>query len=235
MKKALAGLVLSIISVGTALADTAPGWKGEAELGLVLTSGNTEAQTLNGKLGVSGHYTSFRHTGKAEALQVSDADVVTAQRYLLSWKTDYTFSARNYTFGIISHEDDKFSGYDYRTTGALGYGHRFIDRDNLTLDLEAGPGMRHSVLDDGSSENQGLLRLAGNLLWKISTTSTLTEDLTSESGEDTTISKSVTGLKTQINGDLAMKVTLTLKHVSEVPVGVENTDTETAVTLVYSF
>jgi len=55
-------------------------------------------------------------------------------------------------------------------------------------------------------------------------------------GEDTTVTKSVTALTAQINGSLATKITYTIKNTSDVPTDdIEKTDTETAVTLVYSF
>ena len=80
-----------------------------------------------------------------------------------------------------------------------------------------------------------MLRLAGSLSWNISKTSHFTQDLSAEIGEDTTVSKSVTALKTQIDGSLAMKISYTIKHTSEVPADIEKTDSETAVTLVYGF
>ena len=45
----------------------------------------------------------------------------------------------------------------------------------------------------------------------------------------------MTALTAKVNTSLALKVSLTIKNNSEVPVGTEKTDTETAVTLVYSF
>ncbi|KAF0192935.1 MAG: hypothetical protein FD165_38 [Gammaproteobacteria bacterium] len=80
-----------------------------------------------------------------------------------------------------------------------------------------------------------LARAAGNYVWKISDTTTFSEELTIDAGQDSTISKSVTGLKSQVAGNLATKLTLTIKNTSDVPPGVEKTDTETAVTLVYGF
>ncbi|HGX93410.1 MAG TPA: DUF481 domain-containing protein, partial [Candidatus Tenderia sp.] len=71
--------------------------------------------------------------------------------------------------------------------------------------------------------------------WDVSKTSHFTQELVSDIGEDSTVTKSVTALKTQINGSLAMKLSYTLKNTSKVPTGKEKTDTETAVTLVYGF
>lgn len=136
---------------------------------------------------------------------------------------------------MINYEDDKFSGYDYRVSEALGYGRRVIDEPTLMLSLEIGPGARQSKLETGGSDNEMTARGAAKLEWKIAETSTFTEDLTTDVGEDVTVTKSITALRAQINGSLATKITYTIKNTSDVPVGVRKTDTETAVTLVYSF
>ena len=106
----------------------------------------------------------------------------------------------------------------------------------MTLDLEIGPGAR-KVKDatTGLTETDGIVRVGAKFEWKISDTSTLTEDLTSDINSDLTVTKSVTALTAKIDTKLAMKVSLTIKNNSEVPAGTEETDTETAITLVYSF
>jgi len=63
----------------------------------------------------------------------------------------------------------------------------------------------------------------------------LSEHLTTEIGSDTTITRSVTALTAQLAGSLAMKLSFTARHISEVPASVKDMDTETAVTLVYGF
>lgn len=211
-------------------------WSGEAELGLVATSGNTETQTISGKAKIENDRKKWHHAVSLETLSTESEDVTTAERFLVTGKTDYKISERSYAFGRLSYEDDRFSGYEYQTTGALGMGYRAITQETLSLDLEAGPGVRQSKIDNANdSESETTLYLSGLLDWKLSETANFTEELTSEIGEDVTITKSITGLKSQVAGNLAMKITYTIKNTSEVPVGVEDTDTETAVTLVYSF
>jgi len=138
-------------------------------------------------------------------------------------------------FGVVTYEDDKFSGYDYRVTEAIGYGRRVIEKTNMTLDLEIGPGSRQSKLGSGESDSEAMLRVAANYGWTISKSSKFSEALTVEAGEDVTVTKSVTSLASQIEGNLSMKITFTYKNTSEVPAGLDETDTETAITLVYNF
>ena len=211
-------------------------WSGEAELGFISTTGNTETQTISGKAKVENTLAQWHHTAAVEALSSESEDSTTAKRYMITGKTDYKLSDRNYAFGRLSYEDDHFSGYEYQTTATLGMGYKVIKQEALHLDVEAGPGVRQSEAEDsGDVERETTLYLSGLLGWKLSDTSNFTEELTSEIGDEITVTKSVTGLKTQVNGNLAMKITYTVKHTSEVPAGVDETDTETAVTLVYGF
>lgn len=210
-------------------------WSGEAELGLVVTTGNTETQSINAKTKVINERVKWRHTLIAEALNTADDIRTTSEKYFLSGKSDYKFSEFEYFFGIVTYEDDRFSGYDYQVSEVLGYGRRIIHEPGLTLDIEGGPGARQSETTDGDSDNELIVRLGGSLEWKISENANFSENLSTEIGEDRTITKSITALKAQIVGSLAMKVSLTIKHTSEVPAGNKKTDSETALTLVYSF
>lgn len=210
-------------------------WKASAELGYVSTSGNTETETLNAKAMALTEREKWRHKFEVTALKASDETGTTAEKYTLTGQSDYKLKKPNYLFAIVSYEDDKFSGYDYQLSESVGYGRRVVEETGLSLDLEIGPGARQAKLDSGQSENEGMIRGAAKLDWAVSKTSQFTEVLTMEAGEDVTITKSVTGLSSQINGSLSMKITYTYKNTSEVPVGVDDTDTETAVTLVYKF
>lgn len=208
-------------------------YKGNVELGYVKTSGNTETQTLNAKAKVEAHYSKWRQTLQLEALNSSDKDVTTAERYLASLKTDYRFSKLDYAFGLLNYENDRFSGYDFRTSVTVGYGRRVIDTEPLWLELEGGPGWRYSKPNDDDGQDEAVLRLAGNLGWQLSQSALFEQDLSTEIGEDVTISRSVSALSLQIIGSLAMKLAYSYRYTSEVPVGIEKQDTETSVTLVY--
>lgn len=210
-------------------------WSGEAELGAVVTSGNTETQTVNAKGKLVNEREKWKHTGFVWALNAADDVRTTAERYGVIAKSDYKISEFDYVFINISYEDDRFSGYEYQATESLGYGRRVIHQPNVSLDLEGGPGARQGEIKDGDSENEAILRLAGDLVWKISDSAEFGQALLMEIGEDITITRSTTALKAQIVGSLAMKVSFMAKNTSDVPVGTEKTDTETALTLVYNF
>lgn len=208
-------------------------WKSNVEIGFVKTAGNTETETLNAKAKAETDREKWRHTINLEALNSSDQNVSTAERYLLSGQSSFKMGEKNFFFGLLSYEDDRFSGYDYRVTESVGYGRRVIGDPALTLDLEIGPGARQSKLDSGKSEDELLARGAAKLMWKVSDTSKFTEDFSTEVGENETVTKSVTGLSAKVNGSLSTKISYTIKNTSDVPPGFHRTDSEMAVTLVF--
>ena len=234
MKKTLiSGLLIASFPI-TALA-VPFGWKGEAELGVVITDGNTETQNTNAKMDLNDEQESWRHNIHAEALNASADDVRSAEKYNLSGKTSYKFNEFDTAFLVATYDDDRFSGFDYQASLAAGYGRRLINSDDQTLDIEIGPGYRISELDNGDSADEAMLRVGAKYFLALSKTSNFQQSLVSEIGEDITITKSISSVKAQVNGSLAMKVSLTIKNTSDVPEDTEETDTETAVTLVYAF
>jgi putative salt-induced outer membrane protein len=229
-------LLLSMFFATNAVAEESVerAWKSDAEVGGVVTRGNTRTQSINAKLSVLHEREKWRHEGKLETFKASDRTATTAEKYIGSGKTDYKYSARNYAFATVKYENDRFSGYEYQATEAIGYGRRIAKTMTFTLDFEGGVGARQSKEDDGHPRNKGILRFAGNMSWALSPTSVFTEQLTVEYGVDATVTTSITALKAKINDDLAMKLSFTIKNTSETPPAIESTDTQSAVTLVYA-
>jgi len=243
MKSSLTILASAVLIANSAYAEEAPTslWKASAELGYVSTSGNTETESLNAKAMASTDREEWRHKAEITALSASTTNTLgvdekTAKKYTLMGQSDYKLEGKNFLFGVITYEDDEFSGYDYQATEAIGYGRRVIEDSDLIVDLEIGPGARQTKLTStGKTESEPMVRAAAKIDWTVSKTSKFGEILTVEAGEDVTVTKSVTSLSSQIEGNLSMKITYTYKKTSEVPFGVDDTDTETAITLVYNF
>jgi len=211
-------------------------WESEAELGVVVTRGNTDTKNTNAKATVINDREDWKHTGKLEALNNSDSGTTTAERYFASGKTAHKIDDLSYEFGLLTYEDDRFSGYDYRSSVSIGYGRTVIKTNERKLDLEFGAGVRQSkITDTGDTESENFLRGAGLFNWILSDHATFGEELTVEAGEDSTITKSITSLKSQVAGNLATKITYTVKNSSDVPATAKETDMELAVNLVYSF
>ncbi len=233
-------IAATITDVPTTAAAPDKGWQSTAEAGIIVTSGNTKTSSFNGKFDTNKEVEKWRFNLHAETLSSSSDNVKSAEKYLASGQSNYKFNKFDYMFGLLMYNKDLFSGYQYQTTLAAGYGRRLLDDETMTLDMEAGPGVRFSKIDTGIDPNAktkstAILRLAAKYRWKLSDSSKFSEDLTSEASHDSSVAKSVTGLTAKVNSSLAMKVTVTLTRTTHVPVGTKENDTETALTLVYSF
>jgi len=108
---------------------TDEGWSGEAELGFVQTGGNTDAQTMNLKIGLGYSKDKWSHSLKLSALGTRDEDKTSAGKYTAGLKTDYLISGMSYLWGTVDYVKDRFSGYSYRLSEALGYGCHLIDTE----------------------------------------------------------------------------------------------------------
>lgn len=238
MYKTVSVALLLVISAGAGAETTQNDkikWQSDAELGLIITNGNSTARNVSTKLNLLNERPRWRHQAKAEGLKASDKQGTTAEKYLANAKTNYKFSKNNYIYLMLNYEDDRFSGYEYQASESLGYGHRFQPASSAIIDLELGVGARQSRIDDtGEYVDEGTGRVATMLEWKISPTSVFKEEASLEFGEDNTVSRSVTSLKAKVSEDLSMKLSFSVRRNSTVPAGVRNTDTETAVTLVYN-
>ena len=237
-------LASALLSSGIVLAEEETAekspWTSAIELGFIRTTGNTETQTAAIKADVKYEVDKWRHTGHAEGYSTESADaagnnVVSAERYELSGKSDYKFNEHDYVFGLVKLQKDRFSGFEYEDTVSVGYGRKVIKQKDMELDLEIGPGVRFFKVDDGASDDEALLRLAGKYWWQMTANSKFTQDLSFDIGEEITSTESVTGVQANINSTLALKFTYTIRNKSETPAGVDETDTEIATTLVYTY
>lgn len=208
-------------------------WEAEIEYGLVVTTGNTETENTNGGLEVVRERAQWRQRTTARALRAVDEDTIVAERYSFSYKLDYRFRERDYGFATARYEDDRFSGYDYRLSEAVGYGRRAVAGPRVRLDLEVGVGMSHESPEGEDREDNGMARLAGDLRWQLQEHSRFRQALLVEEAGSTYV-ESETSLSSQVVEDLAMRASLQVRYHSDVPEGVEKTDTITSFNLVYS-
>ena len=234
MKKVIL-LGSSLIMASSAIMAAEDGITSSVEAGIVLTSGNTATRTGNLKGKVEHTKGKYRNTVAAEALYVDGDSGKLSEKYIGNAKSAYQFDEKSYGFITGNLERDLFSGYDYQATFAAGYGYRAIDTKEITFDLEAGPGYRLNKLDAEDSEGNAVAHLSAMFAYRFNKTATFTQELVSDIGSDGAISKSTTALTAQIVGNMAMRASLIAKHNSDTPAGVDALDTETALTLVYTF
>ena len=240
MKKLAASCVLAFVSLpvfgqeATEAGQEDP-WSGSVTLGYLATSGNTESSSLNSGFEVGYTAGKWYHRVKGRAVNSSQDEQTIAEAYELGWKTEYSFSEFNYAFGRVDWRKDRFSGYDHQISETVGYGRRIIDSEQHTLNAEIGAGARQLETQLGETESDVILRGSLDYSWRFTETAEFLQELSVESGETNTYLESVSALKATLIGDLALVASYTIKNNSEVPAGLEKTDTFTALSLEYAF
>ena len=214
---------------------------GEVELGATLTTGNTETSSFKTRLGLKHELENWENQYVFEGLYSEDTETITAKRYFFGAQGDYLINERNYLFINSNYESDPFTGYDFTFTSAAGYGYRFIDTDTMTLKAQAGPGYIYQQLDEPSaldagynSESSVVLHSVVDFQVQISTSSKFQQRLIADWG-DKLDARSESSLTANIIGSLAMKFAVVVRYDSESLASKKSTDTETNMTLLYSF
>lgn len=168
----------------------------------------------------------------------------TDQKWLLAVQSNYTLEegGKNYIFGFFGFEDDRFSGFDYQTSMAGGWGRRWLETELSFLDAEIGPGFKVDEVKETNEQNNEtqkavIIRAASTFehkLWdSILFKQVLSAEMTPKSNENSKF-KSISSFTTKLIGSLALKFAFTVDHNTEVEADTENTRTETSLTLVYS-
>ncbi len=216
-------------------------WDASIEFGYVAVSGNTETDSLNGRFSLNYEVEKWRHGGYLATQSSSSDDRINniqtdASKFTAQVKSDYKFDEKAYAFGLLDYDDTQDSGFEYQTSLALGGGYSFIKSDSQSLDAELGFGQRKSKEETTLITNtETISRIAAVYKWQISKTADFEQKLSSEIGDDNTVSKSETSLSAKIVENLALKVSYSARHQSDVPAGNENLETVTSFTVVYTF
>lgn len=209
---------------------------GSAALGYLATSGNTESANVNGtfRLGWAPGG-DWRHEWTALAVSARTDGTTTAEAYAAGYKAQREFSRAGYLFAAGDWRQDRFSGYDRQVTQAVGYGRRLLDAERQLLSVEGGIGAKQSRLIDGTDLDEGIIRGGLDYVFRITDTSEFNQRLLVEAGEDNRYSESISALRMRLVNNIAVVLSFTLKNNSDVPAGVERTDTFTAVSFEYGF
>jgi putative salt-induced outer membrane protein len=211
-------------------------WKGKGEAGIVFARGNTDADTINLKLGLVGEVDSWKHTLDVAALRASTDGVKSADRYTAGWQSDYQFSKKTFWFGGLRYENDKFSGFEYQASASTGLGYRFYDSDVTKLSGQIGAGYRR-MQDSSTLATTGNAVAVGAVDYEhtLTTTTKVVDHFHVESGKDDTQLTNFLGLEVKMSTALALSVGLDVRDNTSPPAPKKKIDTVTTLNLVYAF
>jgi len=243
----------------TFAADAAPAEKSpftsSAELGFLYKTGNTKSADINA--GVSVKYEKdqwlstldFDILAKKTEKTVDGSDklslTTTEQKWTVDSKTNYTLdtTSKNYMYGNVFYEDNRFTSYDSQSSVSAGWGRNWYKTEKASFFADIGPGFKRDVTKASdimpSETNTSLIVQAQALYLRqinshVEFKQTLSAKIATQSGENSTY-KADSSITTKLIETLQLKFTVTLDYNSKVDVDKEKLDTQTSVTLVYSF
>lgn len=217
-------------------------WRAEA--GLVIASGNTDTKAGNAKVAVKHEHGAWTELGSFNAVYASDEDGTTAQRWEAGLQANYQWNTRDYWFGGLRYESDRFSGFRYQGTASTGVGRKFFDTEETLLTAQIGVGYKFSETRDvysplgvllvpGSSEDA--TALIGNVDFRraLTASTTLLDKFTVEYTSDNTFLQNELSLQVSMSERLSLAVGYAIRHNTDPPPGFDKTDTLTTVNVVY--
>ena len=209
-------------------------WSGQGELGAFMSTGNAENTGVTASLGLVKEGIKWRHKLSGRADYQETAGVTTREQFLAAYELNYKISDRLYAYGLAQYERDRFQGFSarYSASGGLGYD---VLVDGPTLSVKAGPAWRRTELVDGTSTSSMAGLAALDFDWAISDALTFTQDASAlvQSGSSTFISD--TGFQASISDALSVRLSYTVEHDTDPPLGAVKTDTLSRITVLYNF
>jgi putative salt-induced outer membrane protein len=245
------GALVIAAPIAAFAADVPQGWSGKGQAGYVMARGNSSTDAANVKVDLNLLRNDWKHTLSADGLFGRSAGITSAERWDARLQSDYTFSPNLFTFGALSYQDDRFSGFQYQASASAGIGYKFFTSDTTKLTAQVGVGYRSLrpetlVKDPAGSgavvqriplqtQNEVVATTGIDFMHQFNTSTRVIDKLNTESGTSNTSIRNDLSLEVKMNKKLSLAAGLSVLENTNPPVGLKQTDTITTLNLVYAF
>ncbi|GKT12344.1 MAG: putative salt-induced outer membrane protein [Thiomicrorhabdus sp.] len=216
------------------------GFNGNGEAGFSDSTGNTISTSFYSALKLNYNQKHNELKSIFELNYKSENSVQTQERYLIDLQNNRYYNAEHSYFSYIGGqlEKSRFEGIELNSTLSLGLGKSIIKNSDTNLIGEVGIGQnstRYTQGSGGNTNNQTIARAKLNFNHQINAQVTFLQDLTYLTGNDQSKIESNTGFKIKVADQMNLKASYKYRHNDNPATGVEKTDTQTALTLIYDF
>ncbi len=210
-------------------------WKGRAEVGGFITTGNSDTAGGSAVLDAEREGLQWRHKFRARADYQESLNVTTRERYLIAYEPNFKFDDRAYVYGVGQYESDRFLGYSDRLTISSGFGYSAIKARRTQLDIELGPGYRQTAFTDDRNESSLAARGSIDFKWQIVSGLSFRQNASAYIERFNSTVSSTTALNAKLLGPLSAQMSYNVQFESMPPNGRQTTDTVSRASLVYTF
>lgn len=230
-----------------------------AELGFLFTTGNTKSGDIKAGLNIKheeGQWVNLlSFNALAKKLETEDEDTgeesfeTTDNKWDINGQSNYSLQedGKNYLYGSVYYEQNKFSGFEYQTSASIGWGRHWWETETSSFFADIGPGIKYDVTSyDGDAtpiieedgESAAILQAQALYTAQLNEHVEFKQYFIAKQALDSdknSVYKSETSLTTKLIESLQFKFSLRIDYDTEVEEGYENTNTETSIALIYSF
>jgi putative salt-induced outer membrane protein len=225
-------------------------WAAQAQLGLIVTSGNTTTKSGNASFDVAHRIDRWTLSGGGAELYASTGDFTTQEDSTAHVQADLDLSPRTFWFSTLRWDRNLFTGFAYQESIASGGGFKFVQSNTTLFAGELGVGYRRQepeILTTGTLGNvlsrdrqpvvsDAVLQAGLNYSHDISQSTKLVNTLLVQYGSSDTTTTDNLALQVKVDATLSLAVGMQLVNNSSPPAGSEkHTDTVVTVNLVYAF
>ena len=211
------------------------GFSGDVRLGFESTTGNTSTRSLAGAVSAKFLRGLWEYSGRISGSGRQDNGINAEEQYHSELKAQRHFGEKNYLYGQILYDRDRFAGVTRQLYETVGYGRQIVKTEKQELNLEAGVGVRQTRLLDSTEEDDAVLQFGGDYHWQINDHVSFKQEVTVNNGSDNTYTMLLSTLESALAGNLSMLLSYRVDINSEVPAGSKKTDTKTILALGYKF
>ena len=244
-----------------AVAEEKPSLTISAELGMLFKTGNTKSGDIKAGLSIKHEEGQWLNLLAFNALakKLEEEDEVTGKdsfestdnKWDILGQTNYSLEegGKNYIYGNAYYEQDKFSGFSYQTSASVGWGRHWWETETSSFFADVGPGVKYDVIRSidatpttpaiaETTETAAIIQAQALYTKQINDFVEFKQYFVAKQAfesDKNSVYKSETSLTTKLIDSLQFKFAFRVDYDTEVEEGFENTNTETSVTLVYSF
>ncbi len=215
-----------------------PRWERTAEVSLVGTGGNSDAQTLGLASSLVWRPAGWTTEARASFVRSETSGVETARSLVASGREARTLSPRLDAFGRLEYLVNEFAGIDARVRADAGLGYKAIVRGAHRLRIDTGFGYSHEARLKEADLSSAVATVGGRYEWQITKATRLTNaPLLTASLDDRQDWRfdNALAVTTSMTRVFSLKLAHELKFLNAPVAKFKKTDTVFAVTLVAKF
>ncbi|MDX2367087.1 MAG: DUF481 domain-containing protein, partial [Colwellia sp.] len=169
----------------------------------------------------------------------------TDQKWTIASQTNYSIdnSEKNYIYGNVWYEENEFSSFINQSSVSTGWGRHWYKTNKASLWGDIGPGFKRDKFRPTDKEpintiTSWIIQAQAIYIRKLGEHVELKQYFSAKQAIKTgvnSIYKAETSVTTKLISTLQLKFTFTVNYNTDIEDDKKNLDTQTAVTLVYSF